>query len=120
MSKVLNFHLPADDPDRAARFYQEVFGWQITPLGNSASPYLHAQTGTPDEPGIEAAIVKRDLTIKSPVPTIDVDDIDDAMARLAVRGGQQALVREIDGIGRFGYAIDCEGNVIALLQRSAR
>jgi predicted enzyme related to lactoylglutathione lyase len=118
MSKVLNFHLPADDPERAARFYREAFGWQITSLGSSAEPYLHAQTGEPQDPGIEAAIVRRDSTVKSPVPTIDVEDIDGAMARVAVLGGRNAMVRDIAGLGRFGYAIDSEGNVIALLQRN--
>ncbi len=117
MSKVLNFHMPADDPDRAAQFYREVFGWQLTSMGTAQAPYLHAQTGTSDEPGIEAAIVKRDQTLKSPVPTIAVDDIDAAMARVVVQGGQMATVREIEGIGRFGYALDSEGNTIALLQR---
>lgn len=118
MSKVLNFHLPADDPERAADFYRNVFGWEIESLGTAAAPYLHARTGASGEPGIEAAIVKRDPIVRSPVPTIDVDDIDAAMARLAMLGGQQASVREIQGIGRFGYAIDSEGNVIALLQRT--
>jgi predicted enzyme related to lactoylglutathione lyase len=118
VSKVLNFHLPADNPERAAKFYREVFGWEMTSLGNAHVPYLHARTGTSDDPGIEAAIVKRDLVVKSPVPTIDVDDIDAAMARVSVRGGQQATVRDIEGVGRFGYAIDPEGNVIALLERT--
>ena len=36
-----------------------------------------------------------------------------------MKGGQQARVQDIPGLGRFGYAIDSEGNVIALLQRTA-
>ncbi len=118
MSKVLNFHMPADDPERAATFYREVFGWELTSIGTADVPYLHARTGTSAEPGIEAAIVKRDGTLQSPVPTIAVDDIDGAMARVVVGGGQMASVREIEGIGRFGYALDSEGNTIALLQRT--
>lgn len=118
MSKVLNFHMPADDPDRAAKFYHDVFGWELTSMGTAQAPYLHAKTGTTDEPGIEAAIVKRDGTLRSPVPTIAVDDVDAAMARVVVSGGQMAPVREIAGIGRFGYALDSEGNTIALLQRT--
>ena len=118
MSKVLNFHLPADDPERAATFYRDVFGWELTSMGTAQAPYLHARTGTSDEPGIEAAIVKRDPVLKTPVPTIAVDDIDAAMARLVVGGGQMSPVREIDGVGRFGFALDSEGNTIALLQRT--
>ncbi len=38
------------------------------------------------------------------------------MMLIATRGGQQGRVQNIPGVGRFGYAIDSEGNIIALLQ----
>jgi len=52
-------------------------------------------------------------------PTIEVDDIDQSMIAIVMKGGQQGRVQNIPGLGRFGYAIDSEGNVIALLQREA-
>ncbi len=29
MSRVVHFEIPTDNPERAAGFYREVFGWQI-------------------------------------------------------------------------------------------
>jgi hypothetical protein len=29
MPRVIWFEIPADDPDRAAKFYEDVFGWKI-------------------------------------------------------------------------------------------
>jgi catechol 2,3-dioxygenase-like lactoylglutathione lyase family enzyme len=29
MARVVHFELAADDPERAVKFYQQVFGWQI-------------------------------------------------------------------------------------------
>ena len=29
MSRVVHFEIPADDPVRAAKFYEDVFGWKI-------------------------------------------------------------------------------------------
>ena len=29
MPRVVHFEIAADDPDKAAAFYQEVFGWKI-------------------------------------------------------------------------------------------
>ncbi len=114
MGKVVNFHLPAEDVDRAATFYREVFGWEFTAFPNSPVPYrVHDGSGI----GIPAAITKRGEPVKAPVPTIEVDNIDQAMLDIAMKGGQQARVDEIPGLGRFGYALDSEGNVIALLQR---
>ncbi len=116
MGKVVNFHLPADDVERAATFYQEVFGWTFTPAPNSPVPYL-VHEPSDDGAGIPAAITKRQDVINAPTPTIDVTDIDQAMTAIAMKGGQQGRVQELPGIGRYGYAIDSEGNIIALLQR---
>ena len=118
MSKVVNFHLPADDVERAATFYRDVFGWKFVQFPGADIPYLVADGDGEDGVGIPAAITKRvpDF-VKAPVPTITVDNIDQAMLDIALKGGQQARVQDIPGLGRFGYAIDSEGNIIALLQR---
>lgn len=117
MGKIVNFHLPADDVDRAATFYREVFGWHFTPFPESPVPYL-VQSDVSDGAGVAAAITRRQDIVKAPTPTIEVEDIDAVMMAIAMKGGQQAHVQEIPGLGRFGYAIDSEGNIIALLQRS--
>ena len=119
MGKVVNFHLPADDVERAATFYREVFGWEFVPFPNSPTPYLVYEPADQDGAGVPAAITLRQEFIKAPVPTIEVDNIDQSMTAIAMKGGQQARVADIPGLGRFGYAIDSEGNVIALLQREA-
>jgi predicted enzyme related to lactoylglutathione lyase len=118
MGKIVNFHLPADDVERAATFYREVFGWEFRSFPGSAVPYLVSDAADDTGPGVPAAITQRQDVIKAPTPTIEVDNIDQAMLDIAMKGGQQARVQDIPGLGRFGYAIDSEGNVIALLQRA--
>ena len=117
VGKIVNFHLPADDTERAAQFYREVFGWEFTAFPDSPVPYL-VHDGADDGAGIPAAITRRQDIVKAPTPTIEVDNIDQAMIDIAMKGGQQARVQEIPGLGRFGYAVDSEGNIIALLQRA--
>jgi predicted enzyme related to lactoylglutathione lyase len=116
VGKIVNFHLPADDVDRAAKFYREVFGWEFVASEPSAVPYLVHSPGEHDGAGIPAAITRRQDIVKAPTPTIEVEHIDQAMIDIAMKGGQQGRVQDIPGIGRFGYAIDSEGNVIALLE----
>lgn len=116
MGKIVNFHLPADDVDRAVKFYREVFGWEFSAAEPSSVPYF---VHTPDQnggAGVPAAITRRQEIIKAPTPTIEVEHIDQAMIDIAMKGGQQGRVQDIPGIGRFGYAIDSEGNIIALLE----
>jgi uncharacterized protein len=117
MNKIVNFHVPADDVERAATFYREVFGWEFVPFPNSPVPYLVVDGGATDGPGIPAAITARHDIVKAPTPTIEVENIDQAMTAIAIKGGQQGAVSDIPGLGRFGYAIDSEGNIIALVQR---
>jgi hypothetical protein len=114
MGKILNFHLPAQNVERAVAFYRDAFGWSFTQLGDASVPYYHASA---EGAGVEAAITRRTPIVANPVPTIEVDSIDDALARVSMLGGQQASVSDIPGIGRFAYAKDSEGNTIALLQR---
>ena len=115
-SRIVNFHLPADDVARAAEFYRAVFGWTFRPFPDSPVPYLVLEDTAESGPGIPAAITQRQAIVKAPTPTIEVDDIDRAMIDVAGKGGQQGPVQNLPGIGRFGYAIDSEGNIIALLQ----
>jgi uncharacterized protein len=117
MGKVVNFHLPADDVERAAQFYRKVFGWEFVPFPNSPVPYLVNDPGAAGGAGIPAAITSRQEIVKAPVPTIEVENIDQALVTVVMEGGQQARVQEIPGLGRFAYAIDSEGNIIALLER---
>jgi hypothetical protein len=37
MSKVVHFEIPIDDPDRAAGFYRDALGWDISRFGDE--PY---------------------------------------------------------------------------------
>lgn len=117
----MNFHLPAADVERAAAFYKKVFGWQFAPFPDAPVPYytIEAQSGDGGGAGIPAAITARGEIVKAPVPTIEVEHIDQSMTDIALCGGQQGRVSDLPGIGRFGYAIDSEGNVIALLQRAS-
>jgi predicted enzyme related to lactoylglutathione lyase len=119
VGKVVNFHLPADDVERAAKFYHEVFGWRFQRFPDSPVPYLVADADGQNGSGIPAAITQRQEIVKAPVPTIEVENIDQAMLDIAMKGGQQARVQDIEGLGRFGYAVDSEGNIIALVQRAA-
>lgn len=117
-NKIVNFHLPAKDVERAAQFYKDVFGWAFAPFPDSPVPYwTHEPSVSENGPGIAAAITRQDETIKAPVPTIDVDNIDQTLVDIVMKGGRQARVQNIPGLGRFAYAMDSEDNVIALLQR---
>ncbi|UDY37543.1 VOC family protein [Dermatobacter hominis] len=120
--QVVHFEVPYDDGDRARAFYGEVFGWQIQPVPEFEYNFVQtgpsADTGMPAEPGyIGGGMFQRDAAVDKPIITIDVDDIEAALAAVAEHGG--ATVREPEKVGEMGiaaYFTDSEGNLMGLWQ----
>ncbi len=46
---VIHFEMPAKDNERGRKFYESVFGWQITTLGSEMGDFLLAFTTDTDE-----------------------------------------------------------------------
>ncbi len=123
MSKVVHFEIPADDLDRAKNFYGSVFGWELQTMPMNEGEYtsvkttdIDEQTQLPTEPGaINGGMFLRDERLTSPVITIDVDGIDDALKQIEAEGGTTVAPRTaIPGMGAFAYFKDPEGNVLGL------
>jgi predicted enzyme related to lactoylglutathione lyase len=120
--RVVHFEVPFDDVDRATGFYRDVFGWQIQSMPElqyhlvSTGPV--GEQGMPEEPGfINGGMFSRQANISTPVITIDVDDIDAALADVETHGG--ATVEKKMPVGDMGFAAyftDCEGNLLGLWQ----
>jgi uncharacterized protein len=124
MSKVIHFEIPADDLDRAKSFYGAVFGWELQTTPVDGGEYTSVktteadeQTQLPLEPGaINGGMFQRNEGLpSSPVITIDVDGIDDALKQIEAEGGSTVTPRTaIPGMGAFAYFKDPEGNVMGL------
>ena len=56
MPRVIHFEFAADNPERAAKFYREVFGWESAKWGGPMDYWL-VKTGS-DGPGIDGGILR--------------------------------------------------------------
>jgi predicted enzyme related to lactoylglutathione lyase len=105
--KVTHFEIPAEDLARAQDFYREAFGWQITPM-TEMNYTLVATTaagpdGMPTEPGaINGGMLARQGPITGPIVTIEVDDIDEALANVEKLGGRTAVSRQAVSVSPGG------------------
>ena len=114
MPKVVHFEIPADNPDRAVKFYTSAFGWKINKWSDQA--YWLIDAGAEKEPGINGAITTRE-SLKAVTNTIGVGSIEDARAKVRASGGKVTTeIVPIPGIGRFCYCQDTEGNSFGILQ----
>ena len=123
--RVVHFEVPYDDGDRARAFYRDVFGWTLTVMpefnytGVATGPVTDA--GTPSEAGyIGGGMFEREPSFpRSPVITVEVDSIDDALAKITTFGGEP--VGEKTAVGEVGFAAyftDPEGNVMGLWENA--
>lgn len=116
--EYVHIEIPADDPARAQRFYQELFGWTFTSMPDFPD-YFTYQT-TAGENGVGGAIGKRDVTAPHHVRNyVNVDSIEDSVAKAKDLGA--TLVeekREVPGMGWYAVLADPEGNQVALWQTS--
>jgi predicted enzyme related to lactoylglutathione lyase len=125
MSPVIHFEMPADDRERMAKFYAEVFGWQTQMLGAEMGDYVVVTTiesddNGPKQPGaINGGFYpkKPDWPAQYPSVVIAVEDIDESMRAVADAGGKVlGEPMDIPGIGRYVSFYDTEGNRVSMLK----
>jgi predicted enzyme related to lactoylglutathione lyase len=128
MKRPVHFEIHAENPERVAKFYRELFGWKITKWDGPVDYWL-VDTGKKN-PGIQGAILRRagkNPDPKEPTPviayvlTIDVEDIDGMIEKAKKLGGTEALARqEVPGVGWQVYYKDTESNIFGMMQAIPR
>ncbi len=122
MDKVVHFEITVDDLGRAKEFYGSSFEWDLQDMQFGEGTYTTVTTVPvddkmmPKEPGaINGGMMLRSPDIPSPVVTVNVDSIDDALKRIEAAGGSVVQPRqEIPDMGAFAYFRDTEGNTLGL------
>lgn len=119
MPRVIRFEIPAENPERAAKFYREVFGWEIQKWAGPMDYWL-AKTGAEGQPGINGGLMRREGPCTGPTNTIDVASVDAAVQTVQTKGGKLVIPKmAIPGIGYLAYCHDTEGNLFGMLQPDA-
>jgi len=115
MSRVIHFELPADNPERAVKFYQQVFGWKIEKW-DGPQPYWLVATGEDSEPGINGGIARRE-DLSAVVNTISVPSFDDYAKKITSAGGKLLTPKmPVPGVGYMAYCADTEGTKFGIMQ----
>jgi predicted enzyme related to lactoylglutathione lyase len=129
MNRPVHFEIHAENPERAAAFYRNVFGWDIKQWGTV--PYWMVMTGSGDKTelqgkwgGIDGGLLPRKgaapvdgAPVNAWVCTTDVENIDETIAKVEKEGGKVALAKELmAGVGYIAYYKDTEGNIFGMIQ----
>jgi uncharacterized protein len=126
MNPVVHFEMPAEDRNRMANFYSNVFGWQTQILGEEMGNYVTVATSESDEKGrpktpgaINGGFYPKNNNMAAQYPSIviAVDDIKESIQKVTkAKGKVLGEPTEIPGVGVYVSFVDTEGNRVSLLQ----
>ncbi|WP_308492389.1 VOC family protein [Microbacterium terrisoli] len=110
---VTHLEIPVSDFEASKAFYDTVLGWKINDVpGFDDYPMWQGPNGASG-----GALVKRATDFTQPRSTVEVDSIDDVLAKAEASGGRVVTPKSpISETSWWGVFEDPDGNVIGLFE----
>jgi predicted enzyme related to lactoylglutathione lyase len=116
---IVWFEIPADDVQRAKKFYGELFGWKIEKFPEAAMEYWHIDTGGSDDTP-DGGLMKRQSPQQQGITDyIGVPSVDEYAAKVQKLGGKICMPKT--AVPQMGYFVICqdpENNAFALWEKN--
>lgn len=126
MNRPVHFEIQAQEPERAIKFYTEVFAWKIDKWPGLDWDYWVVMTADKDskEPGINGGLLKSpaaqppaECGTNAFVCTMQVENYDETEQKILAAGGKVAMPKfALAGMAWQGYYLDTEGNTFGIHQ----
>ncbi|HEY7748731.1 MAG TPA: VOC family protein [Aestuariivirgaceae bacterium] len=109
---IIHFEIPADDVQRAKRFYQKAFGWKISDPWKMN--YFFVETKKKGEEGINGGLMQRKMPDQPFMNYLAVASIDASCRKVEKAGGEVVMPKtEIaPNMGWIAAFKDTEGNIM--------
>ena len=123
MFNVVHFEIPADDIERAQKFYGGLFGWKIEKFtGPTLMEYWSIMTGSEKcEGGFGGGMMKRQDPQQQITVYIDVPSVDEYASKVVSLGGQVVFPKmAVPGMGYFAVCLDPENNGFGLWENNPK
>lgn len=114
---IVWFEVPADDVERAKKFYGSLFGWNIQKFPGPMD-YWHIDTGGPDE-SPDGGLMKRQNPAQQGITNyISVPSVQEFSAKVQKLGGRICMPKTaVPQMGYFAICQDPENNMFAIWER---
>jgi hypothetical protein len=123
MPTIVHFDIGSEDPERARRFYEALFGWKMESPPGMNDYYLIDTRDLDGKPGVGGGLGKRGEPGQRITSYVGVSSIDEYVAKVEQLGGKVAMPRTaVPGWGYLAVCFDTEDNMFGLWQedRSAK
>ncbi len=110
---IVHFEVPADDVERAKKFYEQLFGWEFQAPQEG---YHIIGTG---EGGIGGGMMKRAVPEHQITIYIGVESVDEYLAKAQSLGATVIMPKTaVPTMGYFAQFLDSEGNGLAIWEEN--
>lgn len=121
MPTIEHFKIPADDMERAQKFYNDVFDWTMKKWSHPDNPdqdFWYFDTSNENgNKGIEGGLMKRQFPSHSVTNYVTVHSVDEYTARIEKAGGKIIIPKtEIENMGFIVVFLDTENNMFGIYQ----
>ena len=120
MASIVWFEVPADNVERATKFYGELFGWKIEKMSGPME-YWRMDTGGSDGSPDGGVMKRQNPEHRGITNYIGVASVDESAAKVEKLGGK-VFIRKT-AVPKMGYFVVCQGmenNVFALWEMNER
>lgn len=117
--RICWFEIPADNPERAKKFYGSLFGWKIKPFPGMTD-YWHIDTGGGDDTP-DGGLMKR-VHPEQPITNyVAVSSVNESAVKVEKLGGTICKPKTVvPRMGYFAICQDTESNMFALWEPNDR
>jgi uncharacterized protein len=114
---IVHFDIATDEPERARKFYESLFGWKMTGPPGMTDYYLIETQDLDGNKGVGGGLGKRGDPSQRISAYFGIDDIEKYSRQVAELGGKVVQPKmTVPGWGYLATCMDTEGNVFGLWQ----
>jgi len=124
---IVHFEIPANDIERAKKFYNDLFGWKIEKWPGTDDSQMTSAAGQPmeywmvtttDDKGNKAlggGMMKRQMPEHQVTNYIGIKSVDEYKSKVEKLGGKVLAPKHtVSGMGYFALCLDTENNPFAI------
>ncbi len=120
MPTIVHFDIPAEDTERAKKFYIDLFGWKFESIPDMQYN-LFTTTNLDGTPGVGGGLGKRMDPAQRIMNYFGVPNIDTALNKVRSLGGNTITEKmAVPGMGFLVTCVDTEGNLFGLWEEDSK
>lgn len=117
MPTIVHFDLPADDTERAKKFYSKLFGWNFVAPAGFSDFYLIETTDLEGKPALGGGMGKRGSPDQRIMNYIGVPSLEEYCRKVEQLGGKVIIPKmTVPKFGCMAVCRDTESNLFGLWQ----